>query len=96
MLICAEEHLSASHSGSNVRVAPVSRLMTPRSLGGNAFDSAGDSDEEGTELVIGEDTFFNYADINHSVDFMGINVCVVLASSFIFHMLKSRFSLCYV
>ncbi|RVW82456.1 putative AMP deaminase [Vitis vinifera] len=73
VLICAEEHLSASHSGSNVRVAPVSRLMTPRSLGGNAFDSAGDSDEEGTELVIGEDTFFNYADINHSVDFMGIN-----------------------
>lgn len=68
-----EEHLSASHSGSNVRVAPVSRLMTPRSLGGNAFDSAGDSDEEGTELVIGEDTFFNYPDINHSVDFMGIN-----------------------
>lgn len=84
VLICAEEHLSRNHSASNVRVAPVGRLMTPRSLGGNGFDSAGDSDEEGTELEIGEDNCFRYEDINHSVDFMSVNVCVVLSSSFIF------------
>lgn len=79
VLICAEEHHSASHSGHSVRVAPVGRLMTPRSLGGNAFDSAADSDDEGTELAAGEDTFFSYEGINHPVDFMSINVCGFLA-----------------
>ena len=96
MLICAEEDISGNHSVSNVRVTPVGRLMTPRSLGGNAFDSAGESDEEGTELAIGEDGCFRYEDINHSVDFMSVNVCVVLAYYFMFFMLKSRFSLCHV
>lgn len=54
--------------------------MTPRSPGGNAFDSAGDSDEEATELANGDDILFNYGYIDSSTDITNAQVCVVLVT----------------
>ncbi|WVZ23269.1 hypothetical protein V8G54_001813 [Vigna mungo] len=42
---------SAQISRSYKRIASVGRIMTPRSPGRNAFESAGDSDEEETQLA---------------------------------------------
>lgn len=49
-----------------MRVGSVGRLVTPRSSGGYAFESVEDSDEEGMELTIGEDTIYTYENINSS------------------------------
>ncbi|KAF3431395.1 hypothetical protein FNV43_RR26126 [Rhamnella rubrinervis] len=60
---------SISHSGSHTMVGSVGRLMTPRSPGGKAFDVAGDSDDDdATELANGEDMFFDYGNLEASVD----------------------------
>ncbi|KAM0987303.1 hypothetical protein ACFXTH_011440 [Malus domestica] len=50
---------SATHSSTNIRT-PIGRLMTPRSQAGNALESIGDSDEEGTEYANEDDDIFNY------------------------------------
>lgn len=52
--------------GEKMRVGSVGRLVTPRSSGGYAFESVDDSDEEGMELTIGEDTIYTYENINSS------------------------------
>lgn len=56
------------HSGMVPRMASVGRLVTPRSSCGNAFDSAGDSDEEGTEFANEEDVLFDYGYIDSSTE----------------------------
>lgn len=48
-MVCEGE--SAQISRSYKRIASVGRIMTPRSPGRNAFESAGDSDEEETQLA---------------------------------------------
>ncbi|THG04194.1 hypothetical protein TEA_010095 [Camellia sinensis var. sinensis] len=48
------------------------RLMTPRSSGGYAFGSAGDSDDEGTELATGED-LYTYENIDSSAECINLN-----------------------
>ncbi|KAI3467409.1 hypothetical protein Pfo_024072 [Paulownia fortunei] len=54
-----------SHSGTTMRVGSAGRLTTPRSAGGYAFESTGDSDDEATELSAGEDHALSYQnDIN--------------------------------
>lgn len=59
-------------------VGSIGRLMTPRSPGGNAFDVAGDSDDDdATELANGEDMFFDYGNLEASVDTVNVLVCVV-------------------
>ncbi|KAK9277530.1 hypothetical protein L1049_007074 [Liquidambar formosana] len=65
-----EEDQPLDHSGSNTRVASVGRLTTPRSAGVNAFESAGDSDEEGTEFANEEDILFGYGNIDSSASFI--------------------------
>ncbi|XP_062160523.1 AMP deaminase-like [Alnus glutinosa] len=62
------ENQYVKRSGIGSRIASVGRLVTPRSPGGNAFDSAGDSDEEATELANGDDILFNYGYIDSSTD----------------------------
>jgi AMP deaminase len=69
-----------NHSGMYTRVASVGRLVTPRSPGGNAFDDAGDSDDDGTELTNVEDMLFDYGHIDSTTDFTNAHVCVVLAT----------------
>lgn len=59
-------------------VGSVGRLMTPRSPGCNAFDVAGDSDDDdATELVNGEDMFFDYGNLEASVNTVNVLICVV-------------------
>ncbi|POO00043.1 AMP deaminase [Trema orientale] len=65
--------LSVDRSGPRRRVGSVERLMTPRSQAGNAFDIAEDSDEEVTELANGDEEFFNYGNVDVSVDGMNGN-----------------------
>ncbi|KAL7163991.1 hypothetical protein ACSBR2_039990 [Camellia fascicularis] len=48
------------------------RLMTPRSSGGYAFGSTGDSDDEGTELATGED-LYTYENIDSSAECINLN-----------------------
>ncbi|KAH0991516.1 hypothetical protein GBA52_002999 [Prunus armeniaca] len=58
------EGQSVNHSGSNTRMTPIGRLMTPRSQAGNAFESIADSDEEGTEFANEDDDTFNYGNVD--------------------------------
>ncbi|XP_034211284.1 AMP deaminase-like isoform X4 [Prunus dulcis] len=58
------EGQSGNHSGSNTRMTPIGRLMTPRSQAGNAFESIADSDEEGTEFANEDDDTFNYGNVD--------------------------------
>ncbi|XP_059648905.1 probable AMP deaminase [Cornus florida] len=64
------EDQSVNKSASKMWVGSGGRLMTPRSSGGYAFESAGDSDEEGTDNAAGEDTLFTYQNINSSTEYM--------------------------
>nr|DAD31136.1 TPA_asm: hypothetical protein HUJ06_009987 [Nelumbo nucifera] len=57
---CVGSNQSFSRSGSKMRLASLGRPTTPRSPGGNAFESVEDSDEEGTELPYGEDNLVSY------------------------------------
>ncbi|KAG2702230.1 hypothetical protein I3760_06G080900 [Carya illinoinensis] len=52
------------HSSMDSRMASVGRLVTPRSPGGNTYDNAEDSGEEGTELAYGDEVLFNYGYID--------------------------------
>ncbi|GER32275.1 AMP deaminase [Striga asiatica] len=62
-----EEHYII-HSGNTMRVGSVGRLVTPRSSGGYAFESTGDSDDEGTELSARENHVLSYQnDINLTI-----------------------------
>ncbi|XP_073059310.1 probable AMP deaminase isoform X2 [Primulina eburnea] len=59
------EELYVSHCGPILRVGSVGRLVTPRSTGGYAFESTGDSDDERTELSEREDPDLSYEnDVN--------------------------------
>ncbi|KAG5522368.1 hypothetical protein RHGRI_034524 [Rhododendron griersonianum] len=60
-------------SGSKIRVGSGGRLMTPRSSRGYAFDSTGDSDDEGTEVSTGQDVLFTYEDLNSSADIINLH-----------------------
>ncbi|XVF84817.1 hypothetical protein PTKIN_Ptkin17bG0069900 [Pterospermum kingtungense] len=62
------ENQTFSHAGSTTRLATYGRLMTPRSPGGNAFESAGDSEEEGTEPADEDDILFGDENVNVSAD----------------------------
>ncbi|XP_015575300.1 probable AMP deaminase [Ricinus communis] len=62
------DNKSVNYSSSITRMASHSRLITPRSPGGAAFESMEDSDEEGTEYAIGDDTIFNNANMNSSAE----------------------------
>ncbi|KAH6756362.1 AMP deaminase [Perilla frutescens var. hirtella] len=53
-----------NHSGTSMRVGSAGRLVTPRSAGGYAFESTGDSDDDGTELEVEEDVLSYQNDIN--------------------------------
>lgn len=55
--------------------------MTPRSPGGNAFESAGDSEEEGTEPADEDDILFGDENIDVSADLSNVSVS---GSSFLF------------
>lgn len=68
------------HSGMDSRLASVGRLVTPRSPGGNTYDNAEDSDEEGTELAYGEEVLFNYGYIDIGNELTNAQVYVLLAS----------------
>ncbi|XP_042049067.1 probable AMP deaminase isoform X3 [Salvia splendens] len=48
-----DEHY-VNHSGTSLRVGSVGRLVTPGSTCGYSFEGTGDSDDEGTELEMGE------------------------------------------
>ncbi|KAI8528464.1 hypothetical protein RHMOL_Rhmol12G0150200 [Rhododendron molle] len=60
-------------SGSKIRVGSGGRLMTPRSSRGYAFDSTGDSDDEGTEVSTGQDVLFTYENLNSSADIIDLH-----------------------
>ncbi|XP_058194281.1 AMP deaminase-like isoform X2 [Rhododendron vialii] len=60
-------------SGSKIRVGSGGRLMTPRSSRGYAFDSTGDSDDEGTEVSTGQDILFTYENLNSSADIINLH-----------------------
>ncbi|KAL5761882.1 hypothetical protein ACOSP7_018146 [Xanthoceras sorbifolium] len=64
------EDQSINLRGSSTRLASVARLLTPRSPGGNTFENAEDSDEEGTELANEDDIGFSYQNIGSSADFI--------------------------
>ncbi|OMO51645.1 hypothetical protein CCACVL1_29661 [Corchorus capsularis] len=64
------ENQTFSHGGSTARLANYGRLMTPRSPGGNAFESAGDSDEEGTEPANEDDILFGDENIDGPNDLL--------------------------
>ncbi|XP_022775984.1 AMP deaminase-like isoform X5 [Durio zibethinus] len=64
------ESQTFSHCSSTTRLASYGRLMTPRSPGGNAFESAGDSDEEGTEPADGDEILFGDENIDISADLL--------------------------
>ncbi|XP_030480378.2 AMP deaminase [Cannabis sativa] len=73
--------LSIERSSSRRRVASVERLMTPRSQAGT-FGITGDSDDDGTELAIGDEEFFNYGNVEVSIDGMsGLEVNSILQNS---------------
>lgn len=74
----AGENQYVKRSGIGTRIVSVGRLVTPRSPAGNAFDNAGDSDEEGTELANEDDILFSYGYIDSSTDITNAQVCVVL------------------
>ncbi|KAL3501320.1 hypothetical protein ACH5RR_035769 [Cinchona calisaya] len=57
----------ADNLGPQLTVGSVGHLVTPRSSAGYAVDSAGDSDEEGTELTTMDGAFFSYKDTNINV-----------------------------
>ncbi|KZV32253.1 putative AMP deaminase [Dorcoceras hygrometricum] len=61
------EELYVSHCGPILRVGSVGRLVTPRSTGGYAFESTGDSDDERTELSEREDHDLSYENDVHVV-----------------------------
>ncbi|KAL6983553.1 AMP deaminase [Sarracenia purpurea var. burkii] len=63
-----EKDHSVNNSSSNILVGPGGRLMTPRSSCSYAFGSTGDSDEEGTEHMAGQDIVFTYDNINSSAE----------------------------
>ncbi|XP_047319879.1 probable AMP deaminase [Impatiens glandulifera] len=65
------QHVS---SGSQIRVGSVGRLMTPKSSGGFAIGSTGDSDDEGTEVMTGEDVSFMLDDTDLTEYNIGENV----------------------
>ncbi|KAA8529476.1 hypothetical protein F0562_033725 [Nyssa sinensis] len=67
------ENQSASNSGSKIRMGSGGRVMTPRSSGGYAFESVGDSDEEGTELAPGEEILLTYENFNPSAEHINLN-----------------------
>lgn len=46
-----------------MRVGSAVRLVTPRAAGGYAFESTGDSEDEGTELEVDEDVL-SYQNVN--------------------------------
>ena len=80
ILLCAGENQTFSHGGSATRLATYGRLMTPRSPGGNAFESAGDSDEEGTEPADEDDFLFGDENIDGSADLLNVSAFLVLVS----------------
>ncbi|XVE84922.1 hypothetical protein DITRI_Ditri17bG0050700 [Diplodiscus trichospermus] len=66
--------------GSTTRLATYGRHMTPRSPGGNAFESAGDSEEEGTEPA-DEDDLFGDENIDGSANLLN-DVATKVQNSF--------------
>ena len=90
ILLCAGENQTFSHGGSATRLATYGRLMTPRSPGGNAFESAGDSDEEGTEPADEDDFLFGDENIDGSADLLNVSAFLVLILVFFFF----NFSVC--
>ena len=78
IFLCSEQDQSINISGSNIPVGSGSRLMTPRSSGGYAFGSMGDSDEEGTELATEQDILFTYEDNNALAEYVNVSVCIVI------------------
>lgn len=60
--INAGEDQYANKFAPQLRVGSVGRLITPRSSGGYAAESAVDSDDEGTHLATGEEALFSYDD----------------------------------
>ncbi|KAH7515857.1 hypothetical protein FEM48_Zijuj10G0071000 [Ziziphus jujuba var. spinosa] len=67
------EDRSISRSGSHTMVGSVGRLVTPRSPGRNAFNVEEDSDDDRTELANEDDMFFNYGNIDTSVNVQDVN-----------------------
>ncbi|XP_037491964.1 probable AMP deaminase isoform X2 [Jatropha curcas] len=61
---------SVNYCSSITRMASLGRLNTPRSPGGNAFDSMGDSDEEETEFGTEDDVFFSNVNMDPSADYV--------------------------
>lgn len=61
MLFTEENYVS--HSGTTMRVGSAGRLATPRSTGSYAFEIAGDSEDEGTEIASGEDHVLSYKNV---------------------------------
>ncbi|KAL1550971.1 AMP deaminase [Salvia divinorum] len=53
-----------NHSGTSLRVGSVGRIVTPASTCGYAFEGTGDSDDEGTELEMGENVSSYRNDMN--------------------------------
>lgn len=58
------EEQYVNHAGTSMRVGSAGRLVTPRAAGGYAFESTGDSEDEGTELEVDEDILSYQNDIN--------------------------------
>lgn len=78
-LLAVGEGQSGNHPGSNTRMTPIGRLMTPRSQAGNAFESIADSDEEGTEFANEDDDTFNYGNVDSLDNTVTVRVSVILA-----------------
>lgn len=80
--VFAEEGQSINRSGSGTRLASLSRL--PRTPVGNAFESAEDSDEDGTEHANEDDITYS----NENVDAFAymISVCLYVVSASYFKM----------
>ncbi|KAG6429664.1 hypothetical protein SASPL_107716 [Salvia splendens] len=66
-----DEHY-VNHSGTSLRVGSVGRLVTPGSTCGYSFEGTGDSDDEGTELEMGENASSYQNDINLMSQFQQI------------------------
>lgn len=81
ILLFVGEGQSATHSSTNTRT-PIGRLMTPRSQAGNALESIGDSDEEGTEYANEDDDIFNYGNADALDNSITVRVPLILAYFF--------------
>lgn len=78
-ILCEGEEKSINFSSSITRMVSHGRLVTPMSSGGNTFQGAVDSEEEGTELADEDDIIFGYGNMDSSAAYIKVCAYLILA-----------------